>query len=349
MRQRTMKIILRFLIFAIIVNLPIISITQENRLQIVASHSISGDVVRNVAGNVADVHVTMPAGVDPHSFQAVPADLVTLANADVVFINGAFYEESLLEVIENAGSDMTIATLSSCIDMLAFDARTHEEHDEHEIDTSADLTETCSQHYDEIGYTSPDFETIGTLYATDCDAECDPHVWMIPENVMLWALVIRDTLIELDPENAETYIENTASYLLALDELEHNFIRPMIDNIPVENRLLVTNHDSLGYFAAQYGFEIVSTVMSGGGGLAEPGASEIVATIQEIRERGVTAIFAETTLGDGIIQQISNETGVDIFILYSGSLSSDDGEASTYLDYMHYNVTTIVESINGND
>lgn len=342
-----MKIILRFLIFVIIVNLSLISITQENRLQIVASHSISGDVVRNVAGDVADVHVTMPAGIDPHSFQAVPADLVTLANADVVFINGAFYEEALLEAIENAGSDMTIVTLSSCIDILAFDNEHEDQYQETE--TSADLTENCSQHYDEIGTISPELETIGTLYAIDCDAGCDPHVWMIPENVMLWVLVIRDTLIELDPENAETYIENTASYLLALDELSHDFIRPMIDSIPVENRLLVTNHDSLGYFAAQYGFEIVSTVMSGGGGLAEPGASEIVATIQEIRERGVTAIFAETTLGDGIIQQIANETGADIFLLYSGSLSLDDGEASTYLDYMRYNLTTIVEAINGND
>lgn len=341
-----MKIVSQFLLFFIIAILPIISLAQEDRLQIVVSHSISGDVVRNIVGDVADVIVTMPPGTDPHSFQAVPGDLVALANADVVFINGAFYEEGLLEAIENAGSDMNIVTLSSCIAMIAFDGI----QDENEIEAMSEIAEQCQQHRSETDYIEPEFETIGAPYQADCDGgQCDPHVWMIPENVMLWTVLIRDTLIELDPENAETYTENADSYLSALDELSRDFMIPMLESIPVENRLLVTNHDSLRYFAMQYGFEIVSTLMSGGSTLAELGAAEMVATIRQIREASVNAIFAESTVSDDIVRQIADETGVDIFLLYSGSLSTDDAEASTYLDYMRYNVTTIVDALDGNN
>lgn len=344
-----MKIVSQFLLFFIIAILPIISLAQEDRLQIVVSHSISGDVVRNIAGDVADVIITMPPGTDPHSFQAVPGDLVALANADVVFINGAFYEEGLLEAIENAGSDMNIVTLSRCVEMIAFDEPNHEDHTG-EISVTDDRENQCQQHRSEINYSDFYFETIGALYQADCDSgQCDPHVWMIPENVMLWIVLIRDSLIELDPENVATYTENADSYLLALDELSRDFMIPMLESIPAENRLLVTNHDSLRYFAMQYGFEIVSTLMSGGSTLAEPGAAEMVATIRQIRETGVNAIFAESTVSDDIIGQISDETGVDIFLLYSGSLSTDDIEASTYLDYMRYNITTIVDALNGNN
>ena len=369
-----MKIASRFLLFVIVAALSTVAIAQENRLQIVASHSILGDVVQNIAGDAADISITLPAGADPHSFQPIPADLVELANADVVFVNGAFFEEGLIEAIENADSDMNIVAVSVCIELLDFEGHAHEDHEhgehdddeehddedhsdeeheehddedhsdeEHEHDDQDHSDEDCEQHHAEIDYTI-NFETIGTLHDIDCDAGCDPHVWMLPENVMLWTVLIRDTLIELDPDNSAIYTDNAASYLQELSELSETFILPMLDSLPVESRLLVTNHDSLAYFAAGYDFEIVSTVISGGSTVAEPGAADIVSVIDLINERQVLAIFAENTISDDVVRQISDETGVEIALLYSGSLSEDD-TANTYLDYMRYNVTTIVSAL----
>lgn len=419
---------------------------QEERPQIVASHSILADVVMNVVGDAADVASTLPIGADPHAFEPIPSDLTALADADVVFVNGAFFEEGLMEAIENAGTDMNIVTVSSCVEMIAFgghdhdeehsedehmddDDHEHEEGDDHddeehseeehsedndhdhdeehsEDDEHSDgdmsaMGEVCEGHEAEIealheaagrhseGEEGDDHEhededhahehehgeTLGRLHAAECGADghghdhegeehsedeehseegddhdhedgaCDPHVWMEPHNVMYWTMLIRDTLIELDPANGELYTANATSYLQELDALAHEFIVPMVDTVPEANRVLISNHDSLGYFAARYDFEIVTTILPTT--VADPSAEDVAEVIDLIREEGVSAIFAETTVSDSIIQTIASETDAEVFVLYSGSLSDSDGPASSYLDYMRYNVTTIVEALGG--
>ena len=126
----------RVVLFASLIMMAFAIHAQEDRLQIVASHSILGDVVANVAGDTADVTVTMPHGADPHSFQPTPSDLTALADADVVFVNGAGFEEGLLDAIENAGDDMNILVASSCVNIVPFGAtdHDHEEGEEHEGD-----------------------------------------------------------------------------------------------------------------------------------------------------------------------------------------------------------------------
>lgn len=380
---------------------------QEDRLQIVGSHSILSDVITNVTGDAADVTSVMPRGADPHSFQPTPSDLTALADADVVFINGAFFEEGLLEAIENAADDMNIVTVSSCVQIIAYGGHdhAHEEggdhdhaHEEGVMGDMSAMTALCEQHYaemeaireaghdhdheegDEHAHEEGDeehdhshVETLGALYAIDCGTghsheegeehaheegeehahdhgSCDPHVWMEPHNVMYWTMFIRDTLIELDPANAETYTANAAAYLEELDALVHDFVMPMVETVPEENRVLVTNHNVFGYFAARFDFEVVGTIIPGGSTLTEPSTADVAAVIDLIREEGVPAIFAETTVSDDLAQQIADETGVQFYVLYTGSLSDADGPASTYVDYVdyiRYNVTTIVEALGG--
>ncbi len=372
----------------ILLSLLLLPISAQDSLQVVASHSILGDVIANVTGDAADVRTVMPLGADPHSFVPTPSDLTALADADVVFVNGALFEEGLLEAIENAGSDMNIVTVSSCVQIIAFGGHDHEhgeDHDAHEGemgDMSA-MAALCEQHYAEMEalheaghdhegegheeHAHDHVETLGALYTLDCGeghghegeeeaheegeehahdhGACDPHVWTEPHNVMYWTMLIRDALVELDPANAETYTTNAATYLEELDALAHDFVMPMIETVPEEDRVLVTNHEAFGYFAARYDFDVVTTILPGGGTLAEPSAADIAAVIDLIREEGVPAIFAEMTVSDGLVQQIADETGVEVYALYSGSLSDADGPASTYLDYIRYNVTTIVEAL----
>ena len=228
----------------------------------------------------------------------------------------------------------------------------------HEHDHEGDEHEGDEHEHEEHAHV----ETLGALYTLDCggghghegeghdehdhgEGSCDPHVWMEPHNVMIWTMLIRDTLIELDPANADTYTANAAAYLETVDALVHDFVIPMVETVPEENRVLITNHDSLGYFAARFDFEIVGTVISSGSTLAEPSTRDVATLIDLIAETGVLAIFAETTVSDDIAQQIAEESGAEIYVLYSGSLSAADGPASTYLDYMRYNVSTIVDAL----
>lgn len=159
--------------------------------------------------------------------------------------------------------------------------------------------------------------------------------------------MIRDTLSALDPANAEIYADNAETYIAELTALDQDFIVPMVESIPEAQRVLLTNHETLGYFANAYGFEVIATVIPGAGTLAEPSAADLARLIDLIRAEGVSAVFAENTVGTRIAEQIAQESGAQFYTLYSDSLSDADGPAATYLDYMRYNVTTIVQALGG--
>ncbi len=179
------------------------------------------------------------------------------------------------------------------------------------------------------------------------EGACDPHIWFDPQNVIRWALTIRDSYSEIDPDHAGEYHERALAYAAELDSLESDFIWPTLENLPEEKRLLVTAHDALGYLAGTFGFEIVSTVIPGVSTVVEPSASDVASVIDVIREHELTAIFGESITSDKILQVIAAETGVEIAALYTDSLSQADGPAATYLDFMRYNFTTIVEALSG--
>src|SRR5690606_3357508 len=112
---------------------------------------------------------------------------------------------------------------------------------------------------------------------------CDPHFWTNPQNVMVWAENIAQAFASADPANAEAYHANAAAYIEQLAALDAD-IEALLAEIPVENRVMVTNHEFLGYFAERYGFEIVGVVLPGGTTLAEP-APQDVAELIEVIER----------------------------------------------------------------
>src|SRR5690606_22961904 len=90
---------------------------------------------------------------------------------------------------------------------------------------------------------------------------CDPHVWSDPRSVYYWTLYIRDVLTAADPANADSYYGNAEEYLYAIDDLLRLDLEPLLEEIPAERRVLMTNHDTLSYFAEAYGFETVGFVL----------------------------------------------------------------------------------------
>ncbi len=427
------RIFFPFLMIAVIVSSTSLS-AQDDRLQLVASHSILSDVVRHVAGDQADLTLLMPIGADPHSFQPSPRDLTAVAEADLVFVNGARFEESLLEDVENAAGDGRIIEVSACVEIIASGSAAHDEHDEHdehgdehdeegEHDEADDHDEEgehddhdeaddhdeddehdeadehddehdeaddhddehdemeasghCDDHDSELAafsdddHSHDDMDALGRLEQIDCggghseddeddehDEEdehahshgvCDPHVWMNPRNVMHWTLMIRDSLAEADPANAEAYRANAAAYLNQLHDLSHDFIEPALEDLPQSKRVLITSHDSLGYLAARYDFDIIGTVGGSVSTLSEPSARRVAELIDLIQTDGIPAIFGETTANEDVMEMIAGETGAALITLYSGTLSDGDGPAATYLDYMRYNLGAVIGALQDTD
>ena len=179
------------------------------------------------------------------------------------------------------------------------------------------------------------------------EGACDPHLWMDPHNVIYWALMIRDSLAALDHDNEDDYTAHAAAYAQEVVALEADFIIPSLAELPQEKRVLITSHESLGYFATTFGFEIITTVVPGMATMVEPSARDVAALVDLVRAEGVPVIFSDAHLSDVLVNTIASETGVAVVGLHSDSLSDADGPAGTYLEYMRYNVTTIIDALKG--
>lgn len=324
---------------------------DDDVLQVVATTSIIADVARQVGGDLVEVTSLIPPEADVHGHSPSPAEVISIVEADVVLVNGGLLEESLLDIVlENAS--VTPIAVSAGLEMLPFDA----EDDEHTIGILADSAECdlLESGDDEHGDEEHHDDEHGDDEHGDDEhdhehGECDPHVWMSVPNVILWVENIQNALITADPDNATVYEENAYAYWQQLDALEAS-IRTQVETLPEASRVLVTNHEFLAYFAHEYGFEVVGTVLPAASTLAEADPRSIIDLVEIINDTGVYAIFAEVSASSEVAQTVANEVGRDVALvtLYSGSLSAEDGPAATYIDYMQYNVGQIITALLGN-
>ena len=328
---------------------------QETGLRIVASHSIAADVLARVAGADAEVTTLIPRGSDPHSYRPAPSDLRALADADLVFINGAGYEEGLLSAIELTVAEDALVTLSDCVPILP-GGHEHED-DDHADDVNAGeedahheaMESRCERHAAELGerfLTLPDQASPGPLHAVDCSAlqGCDPHVWLLPRNVALWSLMARDVLAVRDSAHATAWQARSDAFLDDIAALEQELLL-LVAALPQEQRLLVSNHLNFGYFAAGFGFETPGSVLPGTSTLAEPAMAQLAALIDLVREHNLPVIFGETTASNDVAQQVAAESGAQLVLLQPESLGEAGGPADTWLGMMRKLVTSIVASL----
>lgn len=178
----------------------------------------------------------------------------------------------------------------------------------------------------------------------------DPHVWF---DVRLWMEVvetIRDALVEADPGNADAYRSNAASYLAELEGLDA-WVRDRIGAVPPERRVLVTAHDAFNYFGRAYGVEVRG--LQGINTASEAGAADVQRLADYIVERGIPAIFVESSISPRTLEAVRAAVaarGHAVAIggtLYSDALGGPGSGAETYVGMVRHNVETIVRALGG--
>ncbi|QQE66230.1 metal ABC transporter substrate-binding protein [Leptolyngbya sp. BL0902] len=175
----------------------------------------------------------------------------------------------------------------------------------------------------------------------------DPHVWGDVSNAVPMVEAIRDALIELHPDQAETFRANAAAYIEELNQL-HDWIGTQTATIPSAQRQLVTTHDAFQYYANAYGLTVAGTLI----GLSteeQPSAQTVQQLVTVIRNLGVPAIFAETTINPQLIRTVAQEAGVTLADqeLYADSIGEPGSEGDSYLRMMAANTRAIVTNLGG--
>ena len=171
----------------------------------------------------------------------------------------------------------------------------------------------------------------------------DPHFWFDPLRVKFAINDIAARLSVLDPDGRNVFTSNASAFNSELNEL-HFWTEEQVSAIEEDRRLLVTSHDSLGYFANLYDFEVVGVILSTTTEV-EPTAADLAELTHDIEEHGVPVIFGETTVSERIAMSIADESGAELVRLYSGSLGAEGSGAETYLDMVRTNVERIVEAL----
>jgi len=273
-------------------------------LRVLAIESFLADIAQNVAGDRLVVETLLPAGLDPHAYEATPKDLVKITESQVLIFNGAGFEEWLQPILDSAGGERQVIEAAAGLESRQPSAG--------------------SEHDHEAG---------------------DPHFWLDPNNVVHYVENIRDGLSQVDPAGKDIFAANAEAYIAQLHTLDA-WIQEQVAQIPPERRILVTNHESFGYFADRYGFQIAGTILPSFSTGASPSAQELVQLVEHIRESRAPAIFLETGANPQLARQVAEETGIRVITeLYTHSLTGPDGDAPGYIEMMKFNVETIVAAL----
>ncbi len=169
----------------------------------------------------------------------------------------------------------------------------------------------------------------------------DPHVWMDPARVAAALPALGEAFAAADPEHAGGYRARARTFAKQLAALDRELAEALAQ-IPKQSRELVTSHDSLGYFADRYGFEVVATPFPSSGAEAEPSAATIAEVEEAIRAADVPTVFAQEEDEPEVLQQIAEETGVAIF---SGLLIESPGEAGSYTEMLRRDAGAIRDGL----
>jgi zinc/manganese transport system substrate-binding protein len=337
----------RFLIGFLCLLLVLPAAAQDALLNVVATTTILADVAHNVGGDLVNVTPLLPPDTDTHAYEPTTDDAARVAQADMLLTVGAGYEAFITRLLENVGGGVNTVEVSQGLAILPLGLLGHEHQDEQTPEATA---EADGHEAEGLGVLGEGLECAAHEHeegeaAADEHGQCDPHVWMNPQNVIGWVNNIVDAFSAADPDNAAAYRANGDAYITQLQALDAE-IAGIVAAIPEDRRILLTNHEFMGYFAHHYGFEVVATVLPGANTSGEVDPQSLAALIALVQQEHVPAIFAEVSANPQIADVIASESGVAVVTsLYSESLGPADSPASTYTDFMRYNAQTIAGAL----
>ena len=182
-------------------------------------------------------------------------------------------------------------------------------------------------------------------YILDDHGAIDLHLGGDPGFVLEFVAVIRDTMVERDPANADDYQANYEQYTARIQELDAA-IHAVTASIPEENRQLLSYHNSFGYFARRYGYTILGSIQPHD--FSEPSAHDVAEIIDLLREKELPAIFGSSFTPSSVMDQISRESGVPIVMLNDDDLPGVPGDLEhSYINMRVQNMTLIAGALGG--
>jgi ABC-type Zn uptake system ZnuABC Zn-binding protein ZnuA len=278
-----------------------------DRLLVATTVAPITSIVANIVGDRADVAGIVPEGTNSHTFEPQPSVAELLSTADVVYLNGLELEEPTRQ--------LAAANLGDGAEIVELGSSTIAE-DEYIFDFS--------------------FPVEG--------GKPNPHLWTDPPLALRYAEIVREDMSARDPDNADYYAANYASFADLIDELDAA-MRAAFATIP--ERKLLTYHDAYAYFAQDYDWEVIGAIQVSD--FEDPTSREVAGLIEQVEAEGVPAIFGSEVFPSPVLEQIGREAGVEyVDVLRDDDLPGEPGDAEhSWLGLMLFDYITMTTALGG--
>ncbi len=296
----------RFMLTLLIVVVPyfVCAAPSSDPLNVVVTIPVLKDFAEQVGGRHVHVTSLLSGYENEHTYSPKPSDLVAVRKAQLLFEVGVGLEVWVARLVKTAGTtSLKVVTTSKGIGLVR----------------------------DDHGHTTDHGEPGES-------SRGNPHVWLDPKNAVTMLRHITESLVQVDPEHAQEYRQNQASYLQRLDLLQAE----LSDRVgTLVDKRFVAHHPAWPYFARRYGFEIAGTILSQSAG--EPSALHIHHLIASMKKEKIRVVVSEIQLSQKVPELLAKETGARVVVLTTlpGGLPGTE----TYLDMLRYNVLQLANAL----
>jgi zinc transport system substrate-binding protein len=276
-----------------------------SKIKVIASFYPLYEFAKNVGGEKTEVSSFVPIGIEPHDWEPSSGDILELKNSDIFIYNGAGFEPFVEQLIDSGEYDNVVFVESA----KGIDLMRPENHDEE---------------HDEM--------------EDEHDFEYDPHIWLDPILVKHQVMMIKNAMIEADPQNTQYYETNANAYNEKLDSLDSK-IRKELSNCQKDT--FMPFHDAFSYFANRYGLKVFP--LSGVAPESEATAAELKKFVDFVKEHQIKVIFSEDLVDPRLAEVLADEADAQVIILspLEGLTNEDLAAGKTYLSKMEENLENL--------
>jgi manganese/iron transport system substrate-binding protein len=297
---------------------------------VVTTTSVLCDLTQQIAETTVTLNCLLNPGTDPHTYQTKPSDRQAIEQADLILYDGYNYSPRLIAMVKDSPTEaVRVAAYEAAVPHPLMGRP----HDHGAEGAPGDPDHGHGDAHDE-GFAA-------------AEQVPDPHIWHSAVNNGAIAAVIAANLAQVNPDQAILYTQNADRLATQFNEIDR-WIKTQVATVPVNQRQLVTTHNSFGYFAEAYDFE-VQGALSGLNTDAKPTPGTLTALVEQIKAAQVPAIFAETTTNPELIAAVAKDAGVEVATesLFVEGPGGPDTAAETTQAMLVANTCVVVDALGG--
>ncbi len=320
--------------------LNIFAINAKDKLDIVTTNFPNYEFVREIGGEKVEVEILLPFGIEPHSYEPSPKDIVKMNKADLLVYTNEEMEPWVKKVEKSLKVETLNVSKNLHLDEGDCDHEDHnhdedEEHHDHDHENHEEDDHSHDHHHDD----HDDHDTHDDKHDDhdDHNHSVDPHVWTDPFLVLEIIDTIVDELGHLDPENKDYYVTNGKRYKDEINKL-HKDLKELSE-YSKRDTIVFTGHSVFGYFSKRYHIDFVSPYKSFSPN-SEPSAKDVASLRKYIKENNIEYIYYEELVTPKIATLLEKELSVKTLLLHGvhNVSKKEFNEGVTYLSIMKDNI-----------